>query len=269
MRERRESIAQLKCRVCQSESVAFATAEVLGHVPVEYSCCRDCGFVQTQDPTWLDEAYSESIAASDIGLLGRNLHLREVTSALIQRAFNPAGRFLDYGGGYGVFVRLMRDRGFDFRWEDPFCKNLFAADHEHQAGERYELVTAFEVFEHLPDPGAGLAAMVERSENVFFSTDLLPPGPPQPKDWWYYALDSGQHVALYTRAALGKLGERHGLRLLTNGRNLHLLTRRNISRLWFRLACSGRLAPWLSRWGRRPSLQAKDHREVLARLRGR
>ncbi len=258
----------VNCRICQAESALFSSAKVLTRVPVDYFRCGACGFIQTQEPTWLAEAYSEAITASDIGLVGRNLFLRDVTCAVLTRCLDAGARFLDYGGGYGLFTRLMRDRGYDFRWEDPLCRNLFAQDYIHKPGDRYEALTAFEVFEHLPDPAAGITAMAARSDSIFFSTELLPPGPPKPGEWWYYALDSGQHVALYTRAALAKLGEPHGMRLLTNGRNLHLLTRRKVSPFWFRLACSGRLAPWFARWGRRPSLLAKDHEALLAKLRG-
>jgi len=35
---------------------------------------------------------------------------------LMQQYFDADGAFLDYGGGYGLVVRLMRARRFDFRW---------------------------------------------------------------------------------------------------------------------------------------------------------
>ncbi len=258
----------MKCRICNNDAPHFARATVLQRHVVEYFRCGACGFMQTQEPTWLAEAYGDAITASDIGLVGRNLFLRDVTCAVLSRCFDAGAHFLDYGGGYGLFTRLMRDRGFDFRWEDPFCKNIFAQEHVHVPDERYEVATAFEVFEHLPDPVAGVAEMAKRADSIFFSTELQPPGPPKPDDWWYYALDSGQHIAFYTRTALSKLGERHGMRLLTNGRNLHLLTKRSVSPFWFRLACSGRLAPLLARWGRRSSLVAKDHEALMEKLRG-
>jgi hypothetical protein len=50
-------------------------------------------------------------------------------------------------GGYGMFVRLMRDGGFDFHREDPLCDNLFAQGFDRQDDGTFELVTAFEVFE--------------------------------------------------------------------------------------------------------------------------
>lgn len=256
----------MNCRICDCESRSYAKARVLHRHPVEYYLCGQCGFVQTQEPVWLAEAYSEAIASSDIGLLSRNLYLSSITSTVISCLFNPAGCFLDYGAGYGVFVRLMRDRGFDFSWEDPFCKNLFAQGFESETDRRYELVTAFEVFEHLPDPASSLQGMLKRSDKIFFSTELLPPGPPKPEDWWYYALDSGQHVALYSKTALTRLGEKFGLHFHTNGRSLHLFTKSKVSPFWFRLACSNKFASIWNQLRSRPSLLSPDHKLVMERL---
>jgi hypothetical protein len=256
----------MKCRICQNHSPGFASATVLRKHQVEYFRCGTCGFIQTQQPTWLHEAYSEAIAASDIGLVGRNFFLAGITHSVLSLCSNPGGRFLDFGGGYGLFVRLMRDRGFDFRWDDPFCQNLLARGFEADPADHFEVLTAFEVFEHLPDPVPSVESMAARADSIFFSTELQPPGPPKPEGWGYYSLESGQHVALYTREALIQLGRQLGMRLLTNGRNLHLLTRRNVSPFRFRVACSGRLSPVLNRFKKRRSLLASDHARILATI---
>ena len=90
-----------------------------------------CGYVQTEDPFWLEESYYSSINDSDTGMMMRNLWHMNVTTTLIYFLFNTKGQFLDYGGGYGVFVRLMRDIGFDYYWQDKYTENLFAQGFEN------------------------------------------------------------------------------------------------------------------------------------------
>ena len=257
----------MNCRICHQEAPLFAQSVVLNRHAVDYFRCSGCGFIQTQEPTWLSEAYSDVIAAGDIGLVGRNLFLAGITHSVLNFCANPNGRFLDYGGGYGLFVRLMRDRGFDFRWQDPFCQNLFAKGLEADAGEKFDVITAFEVLEHLPNPVEAVESMAARADAIFFSTELQPAGPPKPGEWWYYALESGQHISLYSRESLVRLGEKFGMKLHTNGRNLHLFTRGAVSQVKFRLACSGRLSPLFNFVGRRKSLNAADHRTILEALR--
>ena len=49
------------------------------------------------------------------GTVDRNLRLSGIMQTLMQQYFDADGAFLDYGGGYGLVVRLMRERRFDFR----------------------------------------------------------------------------------------------------------------------------------------------------------
>ena len=215
-----------RCRVCSEESVPFGSARVLGSLEVTYHRCQACGFIQTEEPYWLERAYEQPIGEADVGIISRNIALADSASAVISTLFASGGRFLDWGGGYGILVRLMRDRGFDFYWRDPFCENLFARGFEQDDSTPAELVTAFEVLEHLPRPAEALAEMAEISDNVLASTLLLPEPAPALGEWWYYALEGGQHVSLYSRRSLRVLSEQLGMFVASNrGRSLHLLTR--------------------------------------------
>ncbi len=114
------------CRICASPSSPFGTARLLDRHDVQYFRCPACGFVQTEEPYWLDEAYAEAITRTDLGLVARNQGFSVLSRAVIGAFFQSEGRFLDYGGGYGLFVRTMRDLGFDFRLYERQCPNLFA-----------------------------------------------------------------------------------------------------------------------------------------------
>lgn len=257
----------MKCRICTAASDHFATAEVLGACEIAYFRCARCGFIQTEDPHWLEEAYTSTIAKSDVGLVRRQTRLAQATRALISAVFDSDAAFLDYGGGSGLFVRMMRDAGFDFYLWDKYGANIFARGFKGVIGarDRYELITAFEVFEHFVDPTDEVARLLGWSDNVFFSTTLVPEPPPNPEEWWYYGLDHGQHVSLYTVDSLRVLAARFDLDLVTNGRSLHLLTTRDIHPMIYRLLVSSkgsRLLNWLCR---RESLLQRDYHQVTGR----
>lgn len=224
-------VSPMKCKICSSQSLHFFTAQVLNRYEVDYFQCSSCGFVQTEEPYWLAEAYKEAIASSDVGYVLRNTLFSKVTSHLIFNLLEHDQRFLDYGGGYGLFTRIMRDWGYDFFWSDKFCENIFAKGFEGdlQTSQSYELITAFEVFEHLTDPLETIATLLESTDNIFFSTELLPDSNPTPENWWYYNPQEGQHIAIYTPQSLLEIAQRFNLNVYSNSLNLHLLTRRDLS----------------------------------------
>ena len=122
----------MNCRLCNLLiSNPFSEAELLGH-NIKYFECDKCEYVQTEEPFWLADAYASSINLSDTGIMYRNLsnvNLVLATLALIQ---NRTGKVVDYAGGYGLLVRLLRDRGIDALWADPYSQNLVARGFEYE-----------------------------------------------------------------------------------------------------------------------------------------
>lgn len=238
------------CRLCGGQAYFQFDGTVRGSYKIGYFLCGGCGFLQTERPFWLTEAYTESINITDTGLVHRNLWLSGVTAMITLFVFSKRARGLDFGGGYGLFVRLMRDKGFDFRWEDPWTKNIFARGFEYKSGDEVDLVTCFEAFEHFVDPPKEIESMLERGRNILFSTQLLPVPIPKPQDWWYYDLENGQHIAFYTDKALSWLARRYGLHL-SSAWSVHMLSEKKIPGPVFRaLVAAGRMgldkivAPW-------------------------
>ncbi|NET45453.1 glycosyltransferase [Okeania sp. SIO2B3] len=220
----------MKCKICESISLKFSEAHILNKkYKIDYFQCQNCNFIQTEYPYWLSEAYSQAIASSDEGLIFRNLMLSQVTKNIIDRLFDSEEKFLDFGGGYGLFVRLMRDIKYKFDWQDKYCENLFAQHFKSTPNQKYELVTAFELLEHLVNPISDIREILNYSQNILFSTEILPPDNPKPNQWWYYATDEGQHISIYTVKSLQIIAQKFHLNFYTNYSSLHLLTEKKIS----------------------------------------
>ncbi|NTW58826.1 MAG: class I SAM-dependent methyltransferase [Nitrospirae bacterium] len=239
----------MKCRICSNDAPLFQTGVVLKKYTVSFFQCRSCGFMQTEEPYWLPESYAEAINQSDVGIVDRNVKMAKMTKSIISCYFNADAKFIDYGGGTGLFVRMMRDYGFDFYWYDAHCQNVFARGFEAdpQPGTGYELVTAFEVMEHLADPLPEIERMLKLTRNVLFTTTLRPRKAPNLDQWWYYELDHGQHVSFFTFKALAVLAEKLQLKVYSDGWYLHLLTDKNLSSMGFKLLSLKNKAPYVWR----------------------
>ena len=120
-------------------------------------------------------------------MVDRNILLAKRTGTLLYFLFNKKSAFLDFAAGYGLFVRLMRDYGFNFFWSDPYTENIFAKGFEFNpvANNKVELVTAFECFEHFSDPLKEIKKILEYSDNIIFSTEIFS-GETPANDWDYF-----------------------------------------------------------------------------------
>jgi hypothetical protein len=218
------------------------------------------------EPHWLAEAYTTAIAALDTGIVTRNLWLADATTALLGCSLRGVKRSVDYGGGTGLLVRLMRDRGHDFHWHDAYSPNLLAIGFEADLAQQYDLATAFELLEHLPDPVAGAHTLRGLAPALLLSTELLPEPMPPLDRWWYYAPEAGQHIGFFTRRSLEVLGERLQLRLSSNGRNLHVLAPVPVSERLLRVLRKPPRARLMAVAGWRRSLAHRDAELLQARL---
>lgn len=227
---------KLKCKLCKKDALYLWEGVVLSHHVVKYFFCSDCEFLFTEEPFWLNEAYSAPIVAVDTGLLMRNNLFIKKVSAIIHFFLKNDAKYLDYAGGYGVFTRLMRDAGYDFYWNDPYAQNLFAQGFAYDLvtnEKKFSLVTSFESFEHFVDPIVEIEKMFQCSDNILFSTELLPNPIPRLQDWWYYVPFTGQHIAFYRKKTLLVIAQRFG-KYFNSAGGLHMFSKNKISESSFR-----------------------------------
>lgn len=73
----------MKCKICNNETNYFASGKVLNKFNVKFFYCHNCGFLFTEEPYWLTEAYKEPINISyDTGNLQRSIYLSRFISLL-------------------------------------------------------------------------------------------------------------------------------------------------------------------------------------------
>jgi SAM-dependent methyltransferase len=238
----------LTCRLCGSTTDRIFEAVLFGQ-PTGYHRCHQCRALQTDEPGWLAEAYSDShLSQRDTGAVERCLQSQAIV-LIISRllGLRRDASILDFGGGSGLLCRLLRDIGFDCYVEDEYSEPHFAAAFASRVELRqFDIITMVEVAEHLPNPGAAFARLLARRPDVLLiQTETFRN---QGKDWSYLALSDGQHVFFYARESMRYIANMAGFHYQPFG-DIHLLTRRPIQR-WRRRLLSRALRPHSLRWVR-------------------
>jgi hypothetical protein len=218
------------CRLCGGEVERQFNLRLLGRHEVSYSRCRDCGSLETDEPYWLAEAYATSLTVSDVGAVRRCLTCRAVIWLVLQSLRKPRARVLDFGGGSGLLCRLLRDVGIDAWTCDAYGSSEYAlrfrADIDAAESKSFDVVTAFEVLEHLPHPDQDLNKLFRVSPDVLIAS-TEPYSASYDASWWYLSPKTGQHVFFYSSQALQMIADRFGYALLSIG-GWHIFTRRPI-----------------------------------------
>ncbi len=228
----------MDCKICKNPSSPLFKAKVMHKYEVQYYRCPHCFFVQTEQEYWLEEAYTSALNVSDTGILYRNKKLFEKTFSILVSNFGKHGKYVDYGGGYGIFVRTMRDAGLDYYWQDIYAANLCARGFEYDPNTKYNAISTFEVFEHLTDPIEEIEKMFKLADTIIFSTEIISDTPPAASNWWYYGLEHGQHIALYSRKSLEYIAHYFDAKLYTDGKGFHTLSKNKLSHFSFILKLS-------------------------------
>lgn len=260
------------CSVCESNRKEIFSATLISKYQVKYYYCKGCGLLQTEKPYWLSEAYSRAIASTDTGLVQRNISLCRKLTSLIYFILGERGdgHYLDLAGGYGLFTRLMRDNGFDFYWTDKYCDNILAVEFDGKDNlVPYVAITAIEVLEHVINPIEFIQTSLglSHADTFIFTTMLYADSPPLPGHWWYYSLETGQHISFYQERTLQMMADILGMDFSSAG-NLHVFSKKPINKYKFKL-CTGFMS-YVHEFWIRMHLKSKvmsDHDLIVQRLR--
>jgi hypothetical protein len=215
------------CRNCGGVAKYIFTGNLICH-QVDYFECSSCGYVQTEDPYWLDQAYAEAINESDTGIMLRNQANAKIVLITLWMLGKLHGTLVDCAGGYGILVRLLRDMGINALWSDSYCQNLLAKGFEH-TNQKADLVTVFEAFEHFLSPAEELDRLLQIAPNILFSTEIIAESTPEHDSWWYYGKEHGQHIGFFRIRTLEMLAHERGKYFVSNGTSHHLILDKSIN----------------------------------------
>jgi len=193
--------------------------------PIEYVLCAHCGFCFS--PTmyaWSDRHLSETVYNSEYVLVDPDFVSERPTNvfkALVNAFPDPKNiKHLDYGGGNGLLSSLLKEVGWSTQTYDPFMY-----DNKIIVGNKFNLITAIEVFEHCTRPQQLMKQISSllSSTGVLLLTTLLSDGNLQKPLTWRYASPRNGHVSLFSYTSLRMLAKQYNLNLYSPSNNQHFL----------------------------------------------
>lgn len=194
--------------------------------PVYYFRCSVCGFVHSPEiRAWTQEQFKhwiyndEYIDFDPSFQNGRPQANARMLQATFER-YKETLDLLDYGGGTGVLAETLRSSGFKASTYDPFYGQKKPDD-----GQRFDLITAFEVIEHFPEPRmlmVDVLSMLKEDGIFIFSTSLSDQEIAENGrlTWWYAAPRNG-HICLFSLASLQILASLFSCQIMSFNPGVH------------------------------------------------
>jgi cyclopropane fatty-acyl-phospholipid synthase-like methyltransferase len=221
----------MTCYLCNSSNFYIRKGEVRDTPGMHILQCNDCGLVSLDATEHISPGFYENSGMHGAAPTPIESWLKE-TEWDDQRRFEmmkpmlPNKRLLDFGCGAAGFLQKAKTLAFEVtgieleaRVRNYWASQLNIVSSVEAAGEGYDLITAFHVLEHLPDPRATLSRLAERlqprgrmiievpnSDDALL--DLYDCDAFQRFTYW------SQHLFLYSASTLGMLAHQAGCRVV-------------------------------------------------------
>lgn len=230
----------LPCPVCQADSSMLDVVDFnknclehrgrflpLSGEPIYYYRCDNCFFTFAPEiSNWSAQRFLEQIYNDQYGEVDPDyFEIRpQANFTTLRKIFNEhkkSIRHLDYGGGSGKLSELLTSDGWSSTTYDPFPSPTIALE---KLG-RFNLITAFEVFEHVPNPHGlvrSILSLMDSESVVLFST-LISDGNINKNErltWWYASPRNG-HISLFSKKSLAILSQAYGLKFGSFSNGFH------------------------------------------------
>jgi SAM-dependent methyltransferase len=197
---------------------------VCGHISVPAGLVRDANGTSIYEQ---DDTIFSADGNADYYFDETNAEAAREKLAFVARHAKPDGRLLDVGASFGHFLAEARN-GFEARGVEvspsavAWARKTFGVEVDigsiYQLGQgRYDVITCWDVIEHLEDPAAAIDELrghLNNSGFLFLSTpDAGSMAARLLGSRWYY-LDPIQHLNLFSRSNLVRLLSGRGFRLV-------------------------------------------------------
>ena len=193
--------------------------------------CKQCGFRQCSDLSDViyyyagleDEQYEE-------GRLERGYQARKLLKKI--KRYKPTGRLFDIGAGSGILVEQAQSQGYDAsgiepsRWLSSEARKLGLKVDEGSLPDqsltpdseesRFDIVTAIDVLEHVPEPVELLKSIREFSRENGICVIVTPDVDSIPARllgfrWWHYRI---AHISYFRKEDIEQAMNKAGLAII-------------------------------------------------------
>jgi SAM-dependent methyltransferase len=203
----------------------------LSGVPIYYFLCSHCGFCFAPEmQRWSMERFERDVYNDDYYKVDPDyieVRPRGNAHSLLQKLPRlPSDiRHLDYGGGTGCLSQILKDNGWNSATYDPF----FNKNTELKSLGKFDFITAYEVFEHVPDVNQlmqTLSLLLAPDGMVFFSTSVSDGYIKNNEriNWWYISPRNG-HISVFSKQSLMQLSAKYNFQFVSDWVGHHALFR--------------------------------------------